>query len=204
MNNKILIGSIIAVVILILVSFTGVVGYQTTSSTIARASPLFSVRSTRAIDEESRGLTCDYVGKGEENFLSIPKRDGRTALVQKFIDRISKMGDEAFDKLIGLVINRLEREPNINDKTISEIVTQIEQLRNEPMNPVNYRIFQKIGSDNQYATLWTYCSGGCDTWENNRDCFLFWLFLFLALIPMIIAMYIETLMYFFTILGCLQ
>jgi len=53
MNKKILIGSIIAVAILVLVSFTGVVGYQTTkSSTIARASPLFAVRSSRAIDEE--------------------------------------------------------------------------------------------------------------------------------------------------------
>ena len=48
MNKKILIGSIIAVVILVLVSFTGVVGYQTTkSSTIARASPLFKVRTNR-------------------------------------------------------------------------------------------------------------------------------------------------------------
>ena len=61
MRKKLLLGSIIAVVILILVSFTGVVGYQTTkSSTIARASPLFSVRSKRAIDEEIKDLTCDY------------------------------------------------------------------------------------------------------------------------------------------------
>ena len=58
MNKKILIGSIIAVVILVLVSFTGVVGYQTTkSSTISKASPLFSVRSKRAIYEESEALS---------------------------------------------------------------------------------------------------------------------------------------------------
>ena len=55
MNKKILIGNIIAVAILVLVSFTGVIGYQTTkSSTIARASPLFAVRSNRAIDEERK------------------------------------------------------------------------------------------------------------------------------------------------------
>ena len=101
MNKKILIGSIIAVVILVLVSFTGVVGYQTTqSSTIAKASPLFTVRSSRAIDEESRDLNCDYVGKGEESVLSIPKRDSKTASFQKFIDRISKMDDETFHRLI--------------------------------------------------------------------------------------------------------
>jgi len=44
MNKKILIGSLVAVSILVLVSFTGVVGYQTTkSSTIAKASPLFRI-----------------------------------------------------------------------------------------------------------------------------------------------------------------
>jgi len=72
MNKKILIGSIIAVVILVLVSFTGVVGYQTTkSSTIAKASPLFTVRSSRAIDEESEDLSCDYIGKGKPTLITI-------------------------------------------------------------------------------------------------------------------------------------
>ena len=55
MEYRILLGSIIAVVILVLVSFTGVVGYQTTkSSVIAKASPLFSIRSKRAIGQEQR------------------------------------------------------------------------------------------------------------------------------------------------------
>ena len=80
MNKKILISSIIAVAILILVSFTGVVGYQTTqSSTMARASPLFAVRSSRAIDEESKDIVCDYIGKG--NTFPIPRRDDKTAII---------------------------------------------------------------------------------------------------------------------------
>ena len=62
MNKKILMGSIVSVAILILVSFTGVVGYQTTkSSTIARASPLFTVRSNRAIDKESKDFTYYFL-----------------------------------------------------------------------------------------------------------------------------------------------
>ena len=78
MNKKILIGSIIAVVILILVSFTGVVGYQTTkSSTIATASPLFAVRSSRAIDEESGDIACDYVGNGEEISITLSVRNNQ-------------------------------------------------------------------------------------------------------------------------------
>ncbi len=68
MNKKILIGSIIAVAILILVSFTGVVGYQTTkSSTIAKASPLFTVRSSRAIDEESEDIRAYIEMKSDED-----------------------------------------------------------------------------------------------------------------------------------------
>ncbi len=119
MNNKILLGSIIAVVILVLVSFTGVVGYQTTkSSTIARASPLFSVRSKRAIDEESKDLTCDYVGKGEKSILSIPKRNDRTALQQKFIDRISKMDEETFNRFKNLVIGELHKNNAIKEMDI--------------------------------------------------------------------------------------
>ena len=61
MKTKLKIGCFVAVVILVLVSFTGVVGYQTTSTTIAKASPLFIVRSKRAIDKETEDFTCDYV-----------------------------------------------------------------------------------------------------------------------------------------------
>jgi len=186
MNNKILIGSIIAVAILVLVSFTGVVGYQTTkSSTIAKASPLFSIRSKRAIDEESKDLTCAYVGKGEEITIPIPTRDSRNAFLQKFIDRVSKMDDEAFDKFIGLVINRLEKEPNINDETISEIVKLLEQLRNEPMKPANYKIF-RINSNEKKSSSWydSYCeTTGCDgCWTPPISLFVIGCFIMLLLI----------------------
>ena len=139
MNKKILLGSIIAVVILILVSFTGVVGYQTTkSSTIAKASPLFSIRTSRAIDEESKDIACDYVGKGEESILSIPKRDGRTALVQKFIDRVSKMDDETFNRFIGLVIKNLNQMDDFQEYNIEEIIQSLNQFRNNPKKIKQY------------------------------------------------------------------
>ena len=42
-----------------MVSFSSVVGYQTTkSSAIAKASPLFTIRTSRAIDEESNECNC--------------------------------------------------------------------------------------------------------------------------------------------------
>ncbi|UCD14590.1 MAG: hypothetical protein JSW60_04005 [Thermoplasmatales archaeon] len=74
MVKKILIGSIIAVAVLICVSFTSVVGFQSVKSNV-KASPRFTVRTKRAIDEESKDLTCDYVGKGEEIIIPLPKRN---------------------------------------------------------------------------------------------------------------------------------
>ena len=86
MNNKILIGSIIAICILIGVSFTSVVGYNSVDSDV-KPSPLFNIRSSRAIDEKSEGLSCAYVGKGEEIFLSIPKRNSRIEFIEKMIEK---------------------------------------------------------------------------------------------------------------------
>ena len=137
MNNKILIGSIIAVVILLLVSFTGVVGYQTTkSSTIARASPLFSIRTKRAIDEESKDLTCDYVGKG--NTMSFPARNSRTALYQKVMDRISRMDDNVFNKFIELVVYRIRQDETVKDFDTQEITIALQVFRDNPNEIASY------------------------------------------------------------------
>ena len=158
MEKRILLGSIIAVVILILVSFTGVIGYQTTkSSTNAKASPLFSVRTSRAIDEESKDFTYDYVGKGEESVLSIPKRDDRTESLQKFIVLIRKMDDETFDKYINELFNRLIQEDKIRDSYINRLVTEINQLKINSEKLMNYLFDEKL--DPPFFTMFWF--SGC-------------------------------------------
>ena len=92
MNKKILIGSIIATAILIGVSFTSVIGYRSVDSCI-RASPLFNIRSPRAIYEESEDLSCEYVRKGDGINLLIPDRQ---LLFQTVFNRISKMDDKTY------------------------------------------------------------------------------------------------------------
>jgi len=135
MNKKILIGSIIAVAILVLVSFTGVVGYQTTkSSTIAKASPLFTVRSSRAIDEESKDIACDYVGKDREILITLPKRNDRTIEMKKSIDILTKMDGIAFNRFIKLLINRLYRDSTIRNDEIPKIIMALYQLKTNPEN----------------------------------------------------------------------
>jgi len=61
MNKKILIGSIIAVAILVGVSLTSVVGYQSVESNF-KESPLFNVRSNRAIEKDGSIVTYNYIG----------------------------------------------------------------------------------------------------------------------------------------------
>ncbi len=105
MNKKIFIGSIIAVAVLILVSFTSVVGYRRLTSDV-KASPLFNIRSSRAIDEERDDLTCEYVGKEEEKLIPIPIREYRQESYQKMLKIISNLNEEEINRLIELVISK--------------------------------------------------------------------------------------------------
>ncbi|UCF11827.1 MAG: hypothetical protein JSW06_07200 [Thermoplasmatales archaeon] len=89
MKKKILLGSIGAVVILVLVSFVGVVGYSNVESNV-KASPLFNLRTNRKIGEESKDLTCKYVNK--DLTIPFPNNDKR-ALIKKIIE-LSNKGDD--------------------------------------------------------------------------------------------------------------
>ncbi len=168
MNKKILIGSIIAIAILVLVSFTGVVGYQTTkSSTIAKASPLFAVRSSRAIDEESKDLSCDYVGKSKGSTISFPTCNSRNTQLQKVIDVISRMDDETFNRFIGLIINFMHQDNEIRNKNIGdgEIKNIINQLGTNPVELKHNIVGETddITDTVLECTVCTMCTmGNCD------------------------------------------
>ncbi len=127
MERKILAGSIIAVAILIGVSFTSVVGYQSTSRTIAEASPLFTVRSSRALDVDSKDLSYNYVGKGEDISISILKRDNKIVLIQKFIDSISKMDDKTLNRLIELVVSHKNKDNKITNENTKMVLQFIRE-----------------------------------------------------------------------------
>jgi len=203
MNKKILITCIIAICILIGVSFTSVVGYRSVASEV-KASPLFNIRSSRAIDEESEGLSCEYVGRGEDG-LSIPKRDGRILLIHKITSEISEMDDTTFDRFLDLVINRLELEGTFDDEKINGLISFLEQIRNEPIIPVNYRIFHNIGYKNKlntdgfnrvYASAFpSYCRTLCLPKFSIIYIILFWPLFPIFLILEIIARIIESMFY---------
>jgi len=71
MNRKIFIGCIGSVILLILLSYTSVVGSQTaqTNNKFMPSSPLFNTRSIRSINKEAPEIKSNYLGKG--NYLNL-------------------------------------------------------------------------------------------------------------------------------------
>jgi len=165
MNKKILIGSIIAVTVLIGVSFTSVIGYRSGASDV-KASPLFNIRTSRAIDEESEYLSCEYVGKGEDIALSIPTSDKRQVSFQKVIDRIREMDEATFKRFIGLVINYLHRVKKFRDTNIDDIVNQLKHL-----NFNNVDLLDDLNNNYDPPTMTPSMYNCCTIyWEDPRDC----------------------------------
>jgi len=123
MKKRIIFGSIIAVTILISISFTSVVGYNNIKSNSAINSPLFGIRTQMVIEKESKDFTFDYVGQGVESKLLIPKRNDKNALIQNFINDIQSMDEETFNKFINSIIGKSNQ--NRNNKEIEIILKQI-------------------------------------------------------------------------------
>ena len=188
MNDKILIGSIIAVSLLIGVSFTSVVGNNSIESDM-KDSPLFNIRSSRAIDEESKDIACDYVGKGEESVLYIPKRDSGTALHQKFIEIIKQLDEDQLKQLIDFV----NKQININNLESIENLDEIDiryPLRTNILDK-NYNNVANINVNNLNVNSLTEGIGPTIIEWQNGDC-IFDVFLnLITLIPIAIFIYIA-------------
>lgn len=129
MNPKILLSSLGAVAILILVSFTNVVGIQSTTSDSVNDSPLFRIRTNKAINNDNRVITSDYLGKGL-NAIQFPLRDNKTVMIQKFIDGIRTMDDDTFYRFIDYAVNQINHNPKLKNINSQGIIAVLYQLKN--------------------------------------------------------------------------
>jgi hypothetical protein len=154
MNKKILIGSIITVTVLIGVSFTSVVGYRSVDSEV-NASPLFNIRSSRAIDEESEELSCDYFGKGENISLNFPIFNSRNIQLQKVRDVIDRIDDETFNRFTNFLINRQGK--GIKEENIPKIVKVLNWLNINPDKTDKIKIFNTNETENKFYTEEGFC-----------------------------------------------
>ena len=132
MNKKILtIGSIISTIILVLVTFTSVVGFQAVESSGVRGSPLFSVRMNRTIQKDSNELTCDYIGKGSAMAV-FPTRNNKISMIREVIERLLTMDDDEFNRFIHIVFNSMEQKNNLRDVDMKKAITAFYQVRDNP------------------------------------------------------------------------
>lgn len=156
MKKIILISSVIVVVILGLVSFTSVVGFQNVKSDTAIASPLFGIRTNKVFNIKQDAVKSNYIGKGRTINLLLPKRDNKLVLVNNFVEYIKMMDDEAFNRFVKFTIRQLYKSNDLRGYSDEYVVNALNQLRNgqeEIKNNINGGV-----KDNSHITR-----GGCMT-----------------------------------------
>jgi hypothetical protein len=176
MNKKILIGSIIALCILIGVSFTSVVGYRSVDSDV-KASPLFNIRSRRAIGEESKGLTSKYVGKGELTNIYVPKTIATSKSLDTLIIIIKRMDDNALQEFSHFIAYHLFKSNELQGYSIKDVFQSLKLLRDEPDS---IKVMDKVFDDTWYFS----CS--CPDTSEIKRCLPLYLLLLIG------ALYIIT------------
>lgn len=183
MNKKILIGSIIAVVILVLVSFTSVVGYSSVKSDSKVLSPLFGIRTNKANNKKKNAITCDFINKGKAIKLLFPKRPEKVKLVVNFIDYMNRLNEKSLDRVSDIFYNGLhdENKVNIDRENIREAIYFISE---NPELSKNYLL-----TDNEQSGFVNFTYGNFEGLECIRAYIIAFLFVmalgifFIATIP---------------------
>jgi len=133
MDKKPLIGvSICAVVLLVLGSLSNVAGYQSVKSTMVSDSPLFSMRTQRATNQQLHILTSQYLGKGKEIRIHIPERDKRTETINMLLNNIKRMDDTSLRRLAFLINYNLPQNNEVKEFNYEQIFQALKELRDNP------------------------------------------------------------------------
>jgi hypothetical protein len=162
MMKKILMCGCVASVI-VLASFSSVIGFQKTEFKTIQVSPLFNIRTDRAIKtEKQEEVTNSYVGKGRESTLTFNMIQKNEIMTHNVIEKIAKMSDEEFNRLIVLVKDKLSKN---KIKDFDNIVVMLYSFRGA--NEFNLDIQEKNDeilaetpqSTDTYCPEYTYITG---------------------------------------------
>jgi hypothetical protein len=173
--------SILAMVLLVLGSFSNVIGYQSVQSSGMNDSPLFTVQTQRATNQRQNSITSHYLGKG--NLWNIPMGNNRNEQLKKAIEFISKMNEKVFAQFTELCIQKAKRDTNLRDENTNKIIQTLHLLRKNPRIIINSfitRDTQNITSSNMN----TICN-----WQPG--CMIFGLYFILVVILAISIVYTE-------------
>lgn len=150
MKTKILLGSIGASVILILVSFTNVVGIQSIPIDSVNISPLFEYRTKKAINETHTPYHYQYIGMKNRWNISLAAPDQKRRLVLTFIESIIQMDETTFNTLIAYCINNLNKNNKMDHANIAEIITGLKNIRKNPEYIINQIANKSYAMNNNY------------------------------------------------------
>jgi hypothetical protein len=145
--------SLILAVFIVLSSLSNVVGYHVIHSSTLRESPLFSIRTKRAINQISGGDTIDssYLGKGSTIGLQIPIPEEKMIFLQKIIVGIKLMDDKEFTRLLGLVLTHLSEDEKYKTIDPHVVVLVLKHLRTDTKES-QFVQFALDGATKNFAT----------------------------------------------------
>jgi len=111
-DRKILLGGAFGTaIIIILASFSSVVGVHVNKSARENVSPLFHIRANRAINKEFKSCYT-FVGKGKDSVIPLPKLGGNNDLMNKAIEIVEKLkNDPIFLKKIKVLFEKVRNNP---------------------------------------------------------------------------------------------
>ena len=132
MKKKIVIGSIGVVIIIILVSFTTVVGFQNTDLSKVGFSPLFRIRTKNSIDDDIQEIIeSNYLGKNSNNIIPFSIDTSKNRMIQTMITRIKKMDTTEFSALKQTLLQKCREDSKLHYQ-LDFIEHELEKIRNNP------------------------------------------------------------------------
>lgn len=183
-KKPLIVVSLCAVALLVLDSLSNVVGYQSVKSTTLSDSPLFMMRTKKAINQEINPICqSNYLGKERETYLRFPIKDTKTELTQYIFNILNKMTDNQLDQLLKKIIS-YRFENKIDKITLSNYEYIINKFKTN-----NLVINNEMKTDSMFYTTDNYCF----TYGGFR-CLLKIIIYIIILIPFEILYFIQNLL----------
>ncbi len=183
-NQGILGTCVCLILLLVLGSFSNVVGYQSVKSTSLDDSPLFDVRTKKATENNNPVIiSSNYLGS-RSHFLQFPLRENRADQIQKAFAIIQMMDEKEFYGLQNRILSILSDQHNTIDVEKDQLVAFLRQIKS---NTKEIKIIlSDIGNDTRITppTTVTMVDACCVTILSTFRCTLFWI-LFFLLSPLI-------------------
>jgi hypothetical protein len=199
MKKKILIGSFGAVLLLILTSYTSVIGFQTTTHNdpSLQSSPLFVVQTLRSTNQKTSMLQTSYLHKGYHENLFLPTQNINQDSISKALQFFTSH-PAVFKELL----SKLQKSPYYNTimKTLEiktpNIIPYLRSMQNNPSLFVEqlHSLQSLTPADDTAQPL------GLST-SNPLGCFIVAVF---ALLPVTIVITLLALLFTLRVLTCMN